>query len=445
MELNSCSSHDDNTSAAFVRDWRIRKISPVNNQLTNPDTAPIVRRRTVITIGSTTEMDGSIYQQEDQTISASEVGETACGRISITVKTIPKTPSIRAIPASPTFSPDLHAEEEWTARDTVPFKSSSVSDPSWIYVPSKPDRSYSSKILQRPPWKDETSSQDVDSTLADNKKLYRTLSSMSSSYKLTEIDLGPSVDSRSVNSDGISSQGFESPKITLKPTFKMTFGDETKILRLADTPGSEKIVRKVEKLQTNSISHSPIGYHEWLKSLDRLEGETYPNQTHSSDDDKKKHRDTKLLKFTDCPFAGNSTGKVNKSSDTTQSVNFVASSPKSILKNVQNESNCEIRQEKVNLIKNQPYKDVAAGIIGEVSPQVFKSSLTKPINSLINTKHAQDWTIEKSSSSLVSLAGKSDYTKSSKVIPTKGNQVAATPKVVEDCPANGLSIAMKGN
>jgi hypothetical protein len=445
MELNSCSNHDDNTSAAFVRDWRIRQISPVNNKLTNPDTAPIVRRRTVITIGSTTEMDGSIYQQEDQTISASEVGETACGRISITVKTIPKTPSIRAIPASPTFSPDLHAEEEWTARDTVPFKSSSVSDPSWIYVPSKPDRSYSSKILQRPPWKDETSSQDVDSTLADNKKLYRTLSSMSSSYKLTEIDLGPSVDSRSVNSDGITSQGFESPKITLKPTFKMTFGDETKILRLMDTTSSEKSVRKVEKLQTNSISRSPIGYHEWLKSLDRLEGETYPNQVHSSDDDKKKHRDTKLLKFTDCPLAGSSAGKVNKSSDTTQSVNLVASSPKSILKNVQNESNCEIRQEKVNLIKNQPYKDVAAGIVGEVSPQVFKASLTKPINSLINTKHAQDWTVEKSSSSLVSSAGKSDYTKSSKVIPTKGNQVAATPKVVEDCPANGLSIAMKGN
>jgi len=131
------------------------------------------------------------------------------------------------------------------------------------------------------------------------------------------------VDSRSVNSDEISSQGFESPKITLKPTFKMTFGDETKILRLADTTSSGKSVRKVEKLQTNSISRSPIGYHEWLKSLDRLEGESYPNQRHSSDDDQKKQRDTKLLKFIDCPLAGNSTGNVNKSSDTTQSVNKI--------------------------------------------------------------------------------------------------------------------------
>ncbi len=89
MELNN-SGHDD-IPAAFVRDWRIRRISP--SKLINPDGAQIVRRRTVITIGSMSESKGSAYGQEDQPISASEVGETACGKISITVKTLPKSVS----------------------------------------------------------------------------------------------------------------------------------------------------------------------------------------------------------------------------------------------------------------------------------------------------------------------------------------------------------------
>jgi hypothetical protein len=437
MELNSCSSQDD-TSAVFVRDWRLRKITTVNNNLANQDTAPIVRTRTVITIGSVNELDGPALQQDDQTISASEVGETACGRISITVKTIPKSPSIRVIPKeNPIFSPTLHAEEEWTLRDTVPFKSSSVSDPSWIYVPSQPDRS---KILQRPQWQEDKLSRDIDSALADNQQLCRTLSNKKSSYTLTEIDMSPSVDSRKVNSDhGITNKVLDSPKIHLKPTFRMTFGDETKILRLTDTSSSEKNVRKVEK--ASSTARSPIGYHEWLKSLDRLEGESYPNQIHSSDDEKVKHQDTKSIKSID----RTPVGTAHKSSDINQPVGFVETSPsKSILKSVQNES--DIRPETVNLVQNQLHKDVAATIVHEVSSVVCKSSLTKPINSLIDTKDVQDCTDRKSSSRLVGWVPKSNNTDSkfNKIVPTNGNQLAVAPKMV-DCTTNPLATAMKGN
>jgi hypothetical protein len=72
--------------------------------------------------------------------------------------------------------------------------------------------------------------------------------------------------------------------------------------------------------------------------------------------------------------------------------------------------------------------------------------LTKPINSLIDAEDIQTWTDGKSSPSLVGWVGKSDNTDSkfNQNTPTKGNQVAVTPKIV-DCIVNRLPVAVKGN
>ena len=87
------------SNSPFVRDWRIRKISSVPNLsfkadksslVTNEDDeGRVVRRRTVISIvgsDSSTHQDHCSPYYRPQ--SASEVKETACGRISITVKTL---------------------------------------------------------------------------------------------------------------------------------------------------------------------------------------------------------------------------------------------------------------------------------------------------------------------------------------------------------------------
>ena len=201
MELNN----SGDAGGPFVRDWRIRRITPT--KLVNPDGVQIVRRRTVITIGSMGESKSCRYPEEDQPISASEVGETACGRISITVKTLPK--STTGIDSSL-----FETEDEWPTRDNVPLKSSSVADPSWISVP------------------------DATVVSGQMEKLPPTV------HPVSEME--------------------KPPRISLKPTFKMILGNESKILHLADAP-------KQSRQQQDSMTCDYVRYHEWLKTLERAE------------------------------------------------------------------------------------------------------------------------------------------------------------------------------
>ncbi|XP_032780398.2 uncharacterized protein LOC116933717 isoform X2 [Daphnia magna] len=412
MELNSCFNQDQNP-AAFVRDWRSKKISPTNKSI-NQDTAPIVRRKTVITIGCPSELKGSIYQPEDHTVSASEVGETACGRISITVKTLPKT-GIRKIPQGPIFNCDLHEEEEeW--KDTVPFKSSSVSDPSWIYVPTKSVQPFSSNH-QLTAWQEEQPSHDFGATLVSNSFK----ASNKKSCPTIDVDADQQFGNRKVNSDAVISK-LDSPKVCAKPTFNVIMSGESKILHLAeqDAWSIEKDACRVEKSPVSSISRSPIGYRDWLKSLDRLEGESFPNQIHSTVDKKMKYQEVK--QSTD-PVT-----MVSNSSAIIQQVESL-SAPRSILKNGQHECDYDIRQEKLDGVQNQQYqnKAVQAKIVHE----------DKPIN--MHNKTPLNWTDERSTSSLVGWTATFNNitdSKFNKMVPTKEVTHHAVPSKNEGFTAN---------
>ncbi|XP_059350813.1 uncharacterized protein LOC130694927 [Daphnia carinata] len=401
MELNSCFNQDQN-SAAFVRDWRSKKISAAN-KLINEDTAPIVRRKTVITIGCASELKGSSYPPEDHTVSASEVGETACGRISITVKSLPKT-GIRKIPQGPIFNCDLHDEDEW--KDTVPFKSSSVSDPSWIYVPTKPVRPFLTNQLTA--WQDEQPSHDIGSTLASNS-----FKTSNKSWPTNDVDAGQEFLGNRKNSDAVISK-LDSPKICAKPTFNVIMSGESKILHLAeqDAWSIEKDACRIEKSPITSISRSPIGYREWLKSLDRLEGESFPNQIHSTVEKKMK-----------CQERKSSTDPVKMASNMTAINQQVEnhSAPRSILKNGQHELDYDIRQEKLDVVPNQQYqnKAVQAKIVGE----------DKSIN--IHNKKPLNWIEESSTSNLVGWTATFNNitdSKFNKMVPTKETHHAVPSK-----------------
>ncbi|KAI9556682.1 hypothetical protein GHT06_016472 [Daphnia sinensis] len=415
MELNSCFNQDQN-SAAFLRaDWRSNKISSANKSI-NDDTAPIVRRKTVITIGCASELKGSIYPSvEDHTVSASEVGETACGKISITVKSLPKT-GIRKIPQGPIFNCDLHDEDKW--KDTVPFKSSSVSDPSWIYIPTKPVQPFLTNQLTA--WQDEQPSHDLGSILASN------------SFKMSNKKSCPAMDvqadqqfgNRKVN----SRSKLDSPKACTKPTFNVIMSGESKILHLAeqDAWSIEKDACRIEKSPISSISRSPIGYREWLKSLDRLEGESFPNQIHSTVDKKMKYQEGKP-----------STDPVKMASNTTAINQQVESrsAPRSILKNGQHEFDYEIRQEKLDVVQNQQYQNKAV-----------QAKLVEEDKALVNTtnKKPLNWTDERSTSSLVGWTATFNNitdSKFNKMVPTKETHNAvpvqnAVPTKIEAFTAN---------
>lgn len=421
MELNSCFNQDQNP-AAFVRDWRSKKISPANKSI-NQDTAPIVRRKTVITIGCPSELKGSIYQPEDHTVSASEVGETACGRISITVKTLPKT-GIRKIPQGPIFNCDLHEDkEEW--KDTVPFKSSSVSDPSWIYVPTKPVQPFSSNH-QLTAWQEEQPSHDFGATLVSNSFK----ASNKKSCPTIDVDADQQFGNRKVNSDAVISK-LDSPKVCAKPTFNVIMSGESKILHLAeqDAWSIEKDACRVEKSPISSISRSPIGYRDWLKSLDRLEGESFPNQIHSTVDKKMKYQEVKQ-----------STDPVTMASNSSAIIQQVESlsAPRSILKNGQHECDYDIRQEKLDGVQNQQYqnKAVQAKIVHEDKP--IKMHNKTPLN----------WTDERSTSSLVGWTATFNNitdSKFNKMVPTKEVTHHAVPSKNEGFTANHQPTTTRGN
>lgn len=424
MELNSCFSQDQDP-AAFVRDWRTRKILPANKSI-NQDMAPIVRRKTVITIGCASQLQGSAYQPEDHTVSASEVGETACGRISITVKTLPKT-AIRKIPQGPIFNCDLHEEEEWMPKNTVPFKSSSVSDPSWIYIPVKPDQPCLPKISQLTAWQDEQPSHDIGVTSVSH--LFKASSKKSS--PAIDIDVDQQFGNRKVIPGAIISE-MDSPKVCVKPTFNVIMSGESKMLHLAeqDAWSIEKDACKIEKSPISSISRSPIGYREWLKSLDRLEGESFPNQIHSTVDKKMKYQDEK--QFIDpVKTASNSSAIIQQIEN--------LSAPRSILKNGQQDCDYEIRQETVDVTQNQQYQNKV-----EMAKSVHED---KPINSHVQNKQKLDWTNQRSTTSLVGWTATFNNitdSKFNKMVPTKETHLNQAFPKIEAFTANREHVATRG-
>ena len=350
MELQRnipCINNED-PPGAFVRDWRIRKVSPVrsNKSLNTEGSTTIVRRRTVITIGS--ESRNQSIRQEDQPVSASEVGETACGRISITVTTLPKSDPRLIGNDLFDFDSDVNSiannkpEAEWSTTRTltkttkkdcnsdssIPQKPSLFKDPSWISVSSVGghDRSLS-KVRQLQAWTDDRPSGNVSNgnspqatysvveTLTNDSTKQQLLQQQQQQQQVTapnkdcaggsttccnichrnddmRTDCSPAY---SVKSEaGIIQQQYRkkeeapevirdsfppSSRLSLKPTFKMILGNESRILQLRDSRNSDS-VKEHQPLGNvglklihppDSISRTPVRYMEWFKSLDESE------------------------------------------------------------------------------------------------------------------------------------------------------------------------------
>lgn len=258
-EFNTHSSLDDHP-AAFVRDWRIRKISPT--KVIQPDGAPIVRRRTVITIGSVGELKDNSYGLEEHSISASEVGETACGRISITVKTIPTTGLSRTNSINNSSYTDV--EEEWPTRDVVPLKPSLVTDPARICSTKQHGR------LLPKIWQNQRQSRDITSIGMVNQD---------SIYSVTEIDVAQPIIPETTPEIVSNFELLETPSTT---SFKTLSGSQWKKIHLSDQGGPKRSSTGFGKSQqiqpdektTNFASPTRIRYQEWIKSLDRPDSPT---------------------------------------------------------------------------------------------------------------------------------------------------------------------------